>query len=116
MAFIFTDAGDPRRREMVLKAGDKVKYDRMVMPAEVLSGPHKSPGHDRYLIRKADGNVTLASVSQLERIVPRVDLVAGTIAMNVYGRSFTSLTSSQKLAVTRLARTVLTIADTNRGE
>jgi hypothetical protein len=88
----------------------------MAMPAEVLSGPHKSPGHDRYLVRKADGNVTLASVTQLERIVPRLDKVAGTIAMNVYGRAFTTLTPAQKIAVSRLAATVLTIADTTRGE
>jgi hypothetical protein len=36
--------------------------------------------------------------------------------MNVYGRAFTTLTPAQKMAVKRLAETVLTIADTTRGE
>lgn len=101
---------------MALKAGDKVKYDRMAMPAEVLSGPHKSPGNDRYLIRKADGNVTLASTTQLERIVPRLDRIAGTIAMEVYGRPFISLDTYRRMKVAALAQTVLRIADTSRGE
>lgn len=60
-------------------AGDKVKYARMDKPAEILSGPHPSPGADRYLIRKADGNVSLVKFGELEPLDPRRDKLAQTI-------------------------------------
>jgi hypothetical protein len=101
---------------MKFKAGDKVKYRDMVMPAEVLSGPHKSPGGNRWLILKADGNVTLAPERHIERVIPRVDQVAGTLAVLLYGRSWVSLPHTTKLQVTQAAARALIIADLTRGQ
>jgi hypothetical protein len=117
MTFIFTPERDPRRELMAeFKVGDKVRYRDMTMPAEVLSGPHKTTGARlRYLIRKADGNVSLVPVTDIERVVPRVDQVAGTLAMHLYGRSFASLGNSQQLTIARVASTVLGIADRTKG-
>jgi hypothetical protein len=98
------------------KTGDKVKYSGMVMPAEILSGPHKTPGQPRYLIRKADGNVTLAYVTQLERIIPRLDRVAGTLAVTLYGRSYVSLNTRDQVRIAAVAANVLRIADETEGE
>jgi hypothetical protein len=98
------------------KAGDKVKYRDMVMPAEVLSGPHKTPGNPRYLVRKADGNVTLAYLSEFERIVPRLDRIAGTLAMTLYGLPYTALNQRDQLRVAHVAGNVLRIADETKGQ
>jgi hypothetical protein len=117
MAFIFTPERDPRRENVAaFKAGDKVKYRNMTMPAEILSGPHQSPGAARYLIRKADGNVSLAPVTYLERIVPRLDQVAGTLAMVLYGRSFVSLPPHTRLQVVQGASRAIAIADNTKGQ
>jgi hypothetical protein len=118
MTFIFTPERDPRREQMATEfnAGDKVRYRDMSMPAEILSGPHKSPVHDRYLIRKADGNVSLVRVKDLERIVPRLDQVAGTLAMNLYGRSYMSLDIQRRMQIARAAAHVLDIADRTKGQ
>lgn len=98
------------------KTGDKVKYRGMTMPAEVLSGPHASNGRNRYLITKADGNVSLVPVTDLERIVPRLDQVAGTLAMVLYGRSFVSLPRHTQLQVAQAATRALAIADSTKGQ
>jgi hypothetical protein len=117
MAFVFIPERDPRREQMAeIKAGSKVRYRGMAMPAEVLSGPHKSPGATRYLIRKADGNVSLVPVGDLERIVPRIDQVAGTMAMNLFGVPFNSLNMRDQLKVAHAAASALNIADKTRGE
>lgn len=117
MAFIFTPERDPRRDNMAeFNAGSKVKYRGMEMPAEVLSGPHKSPGATRYLIRKADGNVSLVPEGDISRIVPRLDQVAGTLAMMLYGRSFVTLDAMAQRKVARTAYSVVDIADRTRGE
>jgi hypothetical protein len=98
------------------KAGDKVKYRDMVMPAEVLSGPHKTPGNPRYLVRKADGNVTLAYLSEFERIVPRLDRIAGTLAVTLYGRSYATLNTRDQVRIAAVAANVLRIADETKGQ
>jgi hypothetical protein len=116
MTFIFTPERDPRREMAEYKAGDKVKYSNMTMPAEVLSGPHKSPNSERYLIRKADGNVSLVPASAIERIVPRVDQVAGTMAMVLFRRPFNSLDAITQLRVAQAAARALAIADDTRGQ
>lgn len=117
MAFIFEPERDPRREQMAeIKAGSKVKYRGMSMPAVVLSGPHKSPGGSRYLINKADGNVSLVPERELTPIVPRLDQVAGTLAMHTVGLPFNALTMRDQMKITMLARTVLGIADKTRGE
>jgi hypothetical protein len=98
------------------RAGSKVKFRGMSMPAEVISGPHKSPGRDRYLIRKADGNVSLVPVTDLDRIVPRVDQVAGTMAVVLFRRPFNSLDHITQLRVAQAAARAVTIADDTRGQ
>jgi hypothetical protein len=118
MAFIFTPERDPRRDNVAeFIAGAKVRYTGMADPAEVLSGPHKTTGtRQRYLIRKADGNVSLVPVTDLERIVPRLDQVAGTMAMNLFGLPFTSLTYADRIKVARAATNALRIADSTHGQ
>ncbi|MGW4986299.1 hypothetical protein ACWEQ3_01430 [Streptomyces mirabilis] len=117
MTFIFTPERDPRGENVSeFRAGAKVRYRNMAMPAEIISGPHKSPGNSRYLIRKADGNVSLVPFTDLERIVPRLDQVAGTLAMVLYGRSFASLDTPRKMQVAQAATRALAIADTTRGQ
>jgi hypothetical protein len=118
MTFIFTPERDPRREQMATEfnAGDKVRYSNMAMPAEVLSGPHKAPNTVRYLIAKADGNVSLVPASAIERIVPRLDQVAGTLAMHMFGRPFVSLDTPRKMQVARAAANVLEIADRTKGQ
>ncbi|MFF8942859.1 hypothetical protein ACF1A5_11420 [Streptomyces sp. NPDC014864] len=97
-------------------AGTKVRYRNMAMPAEVLSGPHPSPGRDRYLIRKADGNVSLVPNTDLERIVPRLDQVAGTLAMHLYGRAYVNLDFTRRSQIVYAAAQALRIADSTRGQ
>jgi hypothetical protein len=118
MTFIFTPERDPRREQMAeFKAGDKVTYRGMSMPAEVLSGPHRTTGaRKRYLITKADGNVSLVPDTDLERVVPRLDQVAGTLAMHLFGRSFMSLDTPRKMQVAHAAQRVLDIADRTKGQ
>ncbi|MGI5408200.1 hypothetical protein ACQEV9_15535 [Streptomyces chartreusis] len=119
MAFIFEPSHDPRGESMAeefFKAGDKVKYRGMSMPATIVSGPHKSPGVQRFLITKADGNVSLVPKRDLERIVPRLDQMAGTLAMHTFGLPFASLNIRDQVKLASLARTVLNIADRTRGE
>jgi hypothetical protein len=117
MTFIFTPERDPRRDNVAaFKTGDKVKYRGMVMPAEILSGPHPSNGRNRYLINKADGNVSLVPVTDLERVVPRLDQVAGTLAMVLYGRSFVSLPRNTQFQVAQAAARAISIADSTKGQ
>jgi hypothetical protein len=119
MAFIFNPESDPRRENMTettYRAGSKVKYRGMTMPAEIISGPHKSPGATRYLITKADGNVSLVSEHDLSRIVPRLDKVAGTLAMVLYRRPYYSLDGHAQVKVAQAAARALAIADETRGE
>jgi hypothetical protein len=118
MTFIFTPERDPRREQMAeFKVGDKVRYRDMTMPAEVLSGPHKTTGARlRYLIRKADGNVSLVPVTDIERVVPRLDQVAGTMAMNLYGLPFAVLNMRDQVRVAGAARNALAIADRTKGQ
>jgi hypothetical protein len=98
------------------KAGAKVKYRGMTMPAEVLSGPHQSPGATRYLIRKADGNVSLVPEQDLTLIVPRLDRIAGTLAMTMHGRAYVHLTMREQVRIAAVAANVLTIADETKGQ
>jgi hypothetical protein len=117
MAFIFTPERDPRREQVAeFKTGDKVRYRNMTVPAEILSGPHQSPGRERYLIRKGDGYVSLVSASDIERVVPRIDQVAGTLSMVLYGRSFVSLPRDTQLQVAQAAARAIAIADSTKGQ
>jgi hypothetical protein len=61
------------------KADQKVKYEGMEMPAMILSGPHPTHGEDRWLIRKADGKVSLVRQSALSVPNDRREAVAEAI-------------------------------------
>jgi len=63
---------------MRFKVGQRVRYKRGV--AEVLSGPHQSPGLDSYLIRETDGNVSLVEVSELSLLHPQREEIARELA------------------------------------
>jgi hypothetical protein len=87
------------------------------MPAEIISGPHKTVGtRQRYLIRKADGNVSLVPDTELERIVPRLDQVAGTLAVLLYGRSFVNLDRHAQTKLANAAARAIAIADNTRAQ
>jgi hypothetical protein len=119
MAFIFNPESDPRRENMAeFAVGSKVKYRGMAMPAEVLSGPHQTVGSHRYryLIRKADGNVSLVPAQDITRVVPRLDKMAGTLAMVLYQRPYYSLDGHAQVKVAQAAARALAIADETRGE
>jgi hypothetical protein len=118
MAFVFIPERDPRREQMAEhQVGSKVKYRGMSEPAEILSGPHKTTGaRQRYLVRKADGNVSLVPVTDLERIVPRLDQVAGTLAMNLFGVPFAALNMRDQVKLAGAARNALAIADRTKGQ
>jgi hypothetical protein len=88
----------------------------MTMPAEVLSGPHNSMGRNRYLITKADGNVSLVPVTDLERVVPRVDQVMGTLSMLIHGAPYMSLNHTSRHRIAVAAARVLEIADNTKGQ
>jgi hypothetical protein len=60
--------------------------------------------------------VSLVPATDLDRIVPRLDQVAGTLAMTLFGRSFMSLDTPRKMQVAQAAARVLNIADTTRGQ
>ncbi|MEU3686966.1 hypothetical protein [Streptomyces narbonensis] len=98
------------------KAGEKVKYRGMVMPAQVISGPHPSPMKSRYLIQKADGNVSLVPTGDLERIVPRIDQMAGTLAILLHGRAYMHLDARTRIQLAQVAQRVLMIADQTKGQ
>jgi hypothetical protein len=62
---------------MTFKKDQQVRYSRMDKPATVISGPHKTPGvWQRYLIEKADGNVSLVPASELSELDGRAEEVA----------------------------------------
>jgi hypothetical protein len=98
------------------RAGDKVKYRHMSMPGEILSGPHKSPGVDRWLIRKADGNVSLVPARELERIPSREEQMANQLSVILFGTQFGALDARMRLSVTRAATRALALADDTREQ
>lgn len=57
-------------------AGQAVNYRGMAMPATIISGPHRSPGAVRYLIEKADGNVSLVKAGELSVELSRREKIA----------------------------------------
>ncbi|MGW1859345.1 hypothetical protein [Streptomyces collinus] len=63
----------------MFKVDQQVMYKHMTMPATILSGPHPTHGRDRWLIRKADGKVSLVPQTDLAGITERRDLAAKAI-------------------------------------
>lgn len=56
--------------------GASVSFKGNTMPAAIISGPHPTYGADRWLIRKADGKVTLARESELSPVLTQREKVA----------------------------------------
>ncbi|MEU5149752.1 hypothetical protein AB0G42_21545 [Streptomyces yangpuensis] len=98
------------------QVGQQVSYRGMRMPAEIVSGPHRSPGRPRYLIEKADGNVSLVSEVDLTRVVSRLDRVAEAIAENVHGRPYRTLPLISRGRIALAAQKAIDIADSTRGQ
>ncbi|MEW2302593.1 hypothetical protein AB0958_21915 [Streptomyces sp. NPDC006655] len=69
------------------KVDQEVKYKGMEMPARIISGPHPTYGADRWLVRKADGKVTLAREADLTPILDTREKVAKAIyeGVSAYG-------------------------------
>ena len=79
----------------------KVSYKGMSMPATIISGPHSTYGADRWLIRKADGMVTLAREAELTEIKDRRTRVAEALfeslsATGRFNKPFDSLVPAAK--------------------
>lgn len=91
----------------MFEANQKVKYSGMVMPATILSGPHASPGADRYLIEKADGNVSLVKFGELTAILSRRE----TVARMLHGGRWDVLSPATKATYLRTADRVLAALD-----
>lgn len=69
------------------EAGQRVKFTGMVMPATIISGPHPTEGADRWLIRKADENVSLVRERELTAVMDRRTAVAKALFERTgYGR------------------------------
>jgi len=97
--------------------GTKVQYSGMVDPAEIISGPHSTTyGRNRYLIRKADGNVSLVFTGELTAVVSRVQKMADQLAREVYGCPFHALNPATKALVRTKAARLLIVADESRGK
>ncbi|WP_030737250.1 hypothetical protein [Streptomyces sp. NRRL S-31] len=97
---------------MTFQAGDKVKYAKMRDAAEILSGPHASQGGaDRYLIEKADGNVSLVKVTELSELDGRREVVAAAIHQALYLRSLSKASRVSRSRVIELADAALAALD-----
>lgn len=95
---------------MTYNAGDKVKYAKMRDAAEILSGPHASQGGvDRYLIKKADGNISLVKVTELsERDTRRDDLIEA-VHKALYYRSTLTASEHSRSKTNRVVDAVLAV-------
>ncbi|MFE3409432.1 hypothetical protein ACFXMT_14180 [Streptomyces mirabilis] len=96
---------------MTFAAEQKVKYKGMVMPATIISGPHQSTGADRYLIRKADGNVSLAPVGMLTALLSRRETVARIMYSRANSRAWESTSEPVRRSYLRTADEILTALD-----
>lgn len=70
---------------MSYAAGQQVAYAKMDKPATIISGPHTSFAKDRYLITKADGNVSLVPSAELSPITTQREKVASALWYKLTG-------------------------------
>ncbi|MFJ4960969.1 hypothetical protein ACIP6P_00620 [Streptomyces sp. NPDC088729] len=97
---------------MTFKADETVTVKGMTMPGTILSGPHKSPGADRWLVRKADGNVSLMKGVDITAMDARRETVARSLYAQMSGIStWTSLTLSMQESYLRIADGILGALD-----
>jgi hypothetical protein len=92
---------------MSFKAEQKVKYSGMEMPATVISGPHPTHGADRWLIRKADGKVSLVAGAKLEAIAEPREAVARIIVNHMASFSWDASGHSTRAKGLRAADAIL---------
>lgn len=98
------------------EVGQRVKFVGMVQPATILSGPHRTHGAPRWLIRKADDTVSLVSGTYLsEWYDPRIPLVAQTLYATLSGSAarlrYEALPTDSKAVYTGTASAVLKALD-----
>ena len=96
---------------MRFKTGQMVRYTGACDAVEILSGPHPSPGLDRYLIKGADGNVSLVEVSELSILHPRREEIARTLAEWFYVCSWERLGNERRGVVYNATDAVLMILE-----
>jgi hypothetical protein len=96
---------------MTFTEGQKVSYKGMSVPATIISGPHASPGADRYLIRKADENVSLVKEGELSVALSRREVVARAICSVERPYGWLSLSIEGKCKLFRKADAVLAALD-----
>ncbi|MFC9191421.1 hypothetical protein [Streptomyces cyaneofuscatus] len=98
---------------MTFKADETIQVKGMTMPGTILSGPHKSPGADRWLVRKADGNVSLMKAAELTAMDARREAVARSVYEQMSGhRHWSTLTAVSREPYLRIADAILVALDT----
>ncbi|MDX2590970.1 hypothetical protein PV343_01350 [Streptomyces sp. WI03-4A] len=98
----------------MFKVDQQVMYKHMTMPATILSGPHPTHGRDRWLIRKADGKVSLVPQTDLAEITERRDLAAKAIYDSLggsYGYTWRTVSIATKRRYLLAADAVLKALD-----
>lgn len=115
MAFIFRPDADPRRETVAetYAVGEAVNFRGNVMPATILSGPHKTHGAQRWLITKADGTVSLVRETELSKWLSRRDAVARAMhqALTYKSSSWAALPNAGQLLYLNAADAVLKALD-----
>ncbi|MFJ9318822.1 hypothetical protein [Streptomyces globisporus] len=98
---------------MSFKAEQSVQVKGMAMPGVIVSGPHSSPGADRWLVRKADGNVSLMKAADLTAMDARRELVASALFADLVSsrRAWDSLPETSKESYRKVADSVLKALD-----
>jgi hypothetical protein len=87
--------------------GQKVKFSGMVMPATIISGPHQTHGAERWLIRKADGMVSLVKGTELSAVLSRREAVAKVVYESQTARRWDTASSYSRTGWLRVADKVL---------
>ncbi|MFI8830565.1 hypothetical protein ACIGPN_06005 [Streptomyces afghaniensis] len=86
----------------------QVTFKGNVMPATIISGPHKTYGADRWLIRKADGAVTLARGSELSAVrSQREEIAAVAYSAANFGAQWPPISHTIRTSYLRIADAVL---------
>lgn len=94
----------------MFKPEQKVKYTKHEMPATVISGPHPTHGADRWLIRKADGKVSLVRQHELSEISDKREATAKAIYTALgssYGYTWSTVTYTTRRKYLAAADAVL---------
>lgn len=100
---------------MTFTVGQSVKFNGMSMPATIISGPHPTHGADRWLIRKADGKVSLVKVAELSPVMSRREAAAYVLFESQTGRKWGTAATFARTTWLRLADKVLAAADEAAG-